>query len=133
MRPFAMIGALKRVSVDSCALVKRGSPVSAFTPCSLLSPCAPGIQIIDSSPFPVVVAMGEPLPPPLAHHAVATEGGEPALMRRATRPFAPGEQDVPLPANASTVPEGVPITAPVGITAPTAATGKTNPPPMPPS
>src|SRR2546421_5100548 len=129
MRPLATIGALKRVSVDSCALVKRGSPVSAFTPCSLLSPCAPGIQIIDSSPFPVVVAMGEPLPPPLAHHAVATEGGDPALMRRAIRP----EQDVPLPANASTVPEGVPITAPVGITSPAAATGKTNPPPMPPS
>src|SRR5437763_10242426 len=136
MRPFATIGAFQRAIVRSCALVKIGSPVSAFTPWSRLSPsatasCAPATQIIDSRPPPVVVAMGEPLPVTLAHQAVATEGGDPPLMRSATRPLALGEQDVPLPANASTVPEGVPITAPVGITAPAAATGKTNPHPMP--
>src|SRR2546423_3206985 len=110
MRPCGTIGAFQRAIAPTSALVKIGSPVSAFTPCRSLSPCAvaeiwaPAIQIIDSRPPPVVVAMGEPLPMTLPHHAVATP--DPALMRSATRPLVP-EHDVPFAATASTVPEGV--------------------------
>src|SRR5438132_433370 len=119
MRPFATMGALNRASGPSAELRKIGVPVSALTPCSCLSPSAPGIQIIDSSPPPVVVAMGEPLPLTLAHHAVVTPGGDPAEMRSATRPFSP-EHDDPVAGNASNVPEGVATTAGAVITGPLA-------------
>ena len=113
------MGALNGVSDPSTALVKIGAPVSALTACSWLSPPAPAIQIIDSSPLPVVVAMGEPLPLTLEHQAVATPGGDPNEMRSATRPLAPGHDEL-VAGNASSVPEGVATTAGAVITAPLA-------------
>src|SRR5205814_8805017 len=130
MRPVATMAALNRVSDLSAELVKIGAPVSALNASSWLSPPALGIQIIDSSPLPVVVAMGEPLPLTLAHQAVVTPGGDPAEMRSATSPLAPGH-DEPVAGNASSVPEGVATTAGAVITTPL-ATRMTGPEPRPP-
>src|SRR6185436_15812902 len=109
MRPFAAIGALNLISEPSAALVKMTWPFSALNAWSWLSPCAPKAQMIDSAPPPVVLAMGEPFPLRPAHHAVAIPGGDPAVMRRATKRFAPGHE-IPAPGKARIVPEGVPIT-----------------------
>src|SRR5207248_9874801 len=117
MRPFATMAALNRVSDPSAELVKIGAPVSALNASSWLSPPALGIQIIDSSPLPVVVAMGESLPLTLAQQAVVTPGGDPADMRSATTPLAPGH-DEPVGGNASSVHVGVAAAAGAVFTTP---------------
>src|SRR6267154_3077854 len=113
------MGALKRITSPSCALVKIGSPVSAFTAWSWLSPCAPAptTQTMDSAPEPVVLAIGAPLPLTPAHQAVVTAGGDPAEMPSATSPFAP-VHPVPFAGNARIVPVGVATTAGAVITTP---------------
>src|SRR6267142_6023578 len=125
------MGALKRITSPSCALVKIGSPVSAFTAWSWLSPCAPTTQTMDSAPPPVVLAMGEPFPLICAHHALVASGGGPAEMRSATSLFVEGHP-TPFAGNASIVPEGVEITAGAEITTPFATWGAIRPPPIQP-
>src|SRR5689334_15988070 len=132
MRPLAAMGALNFISEPNPLLVKIACPVSALSACRLLSPWAPTAQMIVSAPFPVVLAIGDPFPLTLAHQAVAIPGGDPAVIRRATRPFAP-EQPVPLAGKARMVPVGVPITVGAVITTPFATRGgDTTPPPIPP-
>src|SRR6266478_9098047 len=126
------MGALKRITSPSRALVKIVAPVSAFTACSWLSPWAPTTQTMDSAPEPVVLAIGAPLPLTPAHQAVVTAGGDPAEMPSATSPFAP-VHPAPFAGNARIVPVGVAITAGAVITTPFATRkGAISPPPIPP-
>src|SRR4051794_5374808 len=123
MRPLAAMGALNRVMAfpePSAALVKIACPVSALNACSWRSPPAPTAQMIASAPLPVVLEIGEPFPLTLAHQAVVIPGGDPAAMRRATNPFVPLGQELPLAGKARIVPEGVPITVGAVITTPPA-------------
>src|SRR6266571_73904 len=131
MRPLTAIGALKRITDPSEPLVKIATPVSALSAWSRPSPSAPTAQMIDSAPPPVVLAIGDPFPLTPAHQAVLTPGGEPAVMRSATKPLGPGHE-TPLAGNARIVPEGVPITAGAVITTPLATCGAVRPPPIPP-
>src|SRR5689334_8271297 len=132
MRPLAAMGALNRTRSPSAALVKRTSPVSALNACSSLSPCGPTAQMTDSAPLPIVLAIGEPFPLTCPHHAVATPGGDPAVMRSATSPLVPDGHEVPCPGNARMVPDGVATTVGAVITTPRATCGAATPPPTPP-
>src|SRR5881394_1675881 len=131
MRPFAAMGALKRITDPIDPPVKIASPVCAFNG-SVPAPSVPTAQTIDSAPPPVVVAIGDPFPPTLAHQAVVIAGGDPAPMRKATNPLAPVGHERPLAGKARMVPEGVPITVGAVITTPLATRGAVRPPPTPP-
>src|SRR5277367_6215862 len=97
--PFTSIRLVQWMTLSIEPPLKRLMPVSPSNPESLFEPSAPTIHTIAFAPAAsVVVTMGEPLPPELAHHTVLKVGGAVAAIWTATRsPLVPEGQLVPLP------------------------------------
>src|ERR1019366_8335724 len=72
MRPWAAMGVVKWRTLfatsDDVPPLKTGAPVARSSPRSCSEPSAPRAQTIASFVPSLVVMMGEPLPPELAHH-----------------------------------------------------------------
>ena len=77
---------------------KMGWPVSPSTPCRRLLPSAPTLHTMASARPSVVVTIGEPRPPPMAHQATLRDGEAPAPIRIAVKsPAWPSGHPIPRP------------------------------------
>src|SRR3954452_22915573 len=107
MRPLAAIGVWKRLMLPMASSApppaKTISPVSPFTPISLLSLSAVRYQTMLSALPSVVVTMGEPLPCAPPHHLTEIAGGDAAEIPSAVSAPEPDGQPMPGPRNVTNV------------------------------